>query len=393
MPITPDLPFPKSAGDAIRSKDWNDLVTEAQRLDNAKVNRASDAITGPLTIAGALALGSTSANAKLHVVDSNTPAALRIQSTHSFGQAQLEFWSDPQGSATEWRPGLIQSLDTNPGNFTGGLSFLTNGTGAANRTGLVEAMRLVNGNVGIGVPAPGFKIDVGDRIRLRQGTSPSAGLWLYQTIPAEDRAFVGMNNDNIVGLYGNKGAGWGLNMDVTNGNLGVRANPIIAGFFGPVGLFVDGGTNNFGILVSGGTTYGIYTFGRSGDQKIRSSVVIGNQVSTTSTDWVDMPNMSLAITAPIGANFQILVQVNGVQAQGSTTIGAYFRLLVDGNQYDFTRHEFNNNGWELRGVFLSRLAFLAAGSHTISVQWFVTSGGTLTCCWYGDFRQIQVIEL
>jgi hypothetical protein len=222
MPITPDLPFPKSAGDAVRSKDWNDLVTETQRLDNAKVNRAGDAITGPLTIAGALGLGTNSVNAKLHVVDANTPAALRIQSTRSFGQARLEFWSDPQGNGTEWRPALIQSLDTNPGNFTGGLSFVTNGTGLANRTGLIEAMRLVNGNVGIGVPAPGFKIDVDDRIRLRQGTSPSAGLWLYQTTPAEDRAFVGMNNDNIAGLYGNKGAGWGLNMDVTNGNIGVR---------------------------------------------------------------------------------------------------------------------------------------------------------------------------
>jgi hypothetical protein len=359
MPITPDLPFPKSSGDSIRSKDWNDLVTETQRLDNAKVNRAGDAITGPLTIAGALALGTTSGTGKLHVVDSNSPAVLRIQSTMSFGTAQMEFWSDPRGSGTEWRPGLIQSLDTNPGNFTGGLGFFTNGAGAANRTGLVEAMRLVNGNVGIGVPAPGFKIDVNDRIRLRQGASGSAGLWLYQTNPAEDRAFVGMSDDNNVGLWGNKGAGWGLNMDVTNGNLSVRTN--------------------------------IYVAGRSVDQKLRSNAAFGDQVSTTSTEWVDMPNMSLGITAPISALFQILVQVNGVQAYPGN-VGAYFRLLVDGGQYDFTRHEFHNNGWELRGVTLSRVAPLAAGSHTISVQWFVTSG-TLTCCWYGDLRQIQVIEL
>ena len=61
MPITPDLPFPKSAGDSIRSKDWNDLVTETKRLDSAKVNRAGDAISGPLSVAGALALGKASA--------------------------------------------------------------------------------------------------------------------------------------------------------------------------------------------------------------------------------------------------------------------------------------------------------------------------------------------
>lgn len=393
MPITPDLPFPKSAGDAIRSKDWNDLVIETQRLDNAKVNRAGDALTGPLTIAGALAVGTTAPACKLHLVDTVTPAVLRIQSTRAFGQAQVEFWSDPRGSGSEWRPGLIQSIDADPGNFTGGLAFVTNGSGAANRTGVVEAMRLVNGRVGIGVPAPGFRIDVSDRIRLREGTAGSAGLWLYQDTPAEDRAFVGMADDNRVGFWGNKGANWALSVDVTNGSVGVRTNPSSV-----VGLYVSGDDKTYGIFVTGGTGYGLYVSGnayvsgRLRDTKIRSSVATGNAVNTTSTTYVDMPNMSLTINASIGAYFQILVQVNGVQATGSTTIGAYFRLLVDGTQYDSTRQEFNHNGWELRGVTLSRVIFLSAGSHTISAQWAVTSG-TLTCCWYGDLRQIHVVEL
>jgi len=355
MPITPDLPFPKSAGDTIRSKDWNDLVTETQRLDTAKVNRAGDAITGPLTIAGALAVGTTAPATKVHVVDANTPAALRIQSTRSFGQAQLEFWSDPRGSATEWRPGLIQSLDTAPGNFTGGLSFATNGTGAANRTGLVEAMRLVNGNMGIGVPAPGFKIDVGDRIRLRQGASGTAGLWLYQTTPASDQAFVGMSSDTTVGLWGNKGAGWGLNMDVANGNLGIRADPI-----SNVGVTLNAASNMYGLYVYNASTYGIYVNGRSVDQKIRTLTLARNTMSTTSTSYVDMPSMTLSVTPAIGAFFQILVVVNGVQATGSNTMGAYFRILLDGTtELDATRHEFHNNGWELRGVVLSRMYYLA----------------------------------
>lgn len=390
MPLTPDLPFPKSAGDAIRSKDWNDLVTETQRLDNAKVNRAGDAISGPLTIAGALAVGTTAPASRLHLVDSNTPAVLRIQSTRAFGQGQLEFWSDPQGSATEWRPALLQSIDL--GGFTGGLAFLTNGSGAANRTGQVEAMRLVDGRVGIGVPAPGLKVDVGDRIRLRQGAAGTAGLWLYQTTPNEDRAFVGMASDDAVGLWGNKGIGWGLSMDVTHGSVGVRT-----GTHPDIGLYVNGSDKNYGLFVYGAAAYGLYVSGnafiagRARDQKIRSSVATSNAVNTTSTGYVDMPNMSLTISAAIGAYFQINVYINGVQATGSTTIGAYFRLLVDGGVQESTRQEFNHNGWELRGVTLSRLLFLAAGSHTISVQWAVTSG-TLTCCWYGDIRQIQVLE-
>jgi hypothetical protein len=258
---------------------------------------------------------------------------------------------------------------------------------------LVNSNVLVSGSLGIGVPAPGFKIDVSDRIRLRQGGSGTAGLWLYQTTPAEDRAFVGMNTDNIVGLWGAKGAGWGLNMDVTNGNTGVRVNPTSS-----VGLYVNGTSATYGLFVYGATTYGLYvsgnayTAGRSTDQKIRSSLVYGNAVNTTSTSFVDMPNMSLTISAPVNANFQVLVQINGVQITGVGNAGAYFRLLVDGNQWDYTRQEFHNNGWELRGVTLSRIVYLGAGSHTISVQWY-TTGGTLTCCWYGDYRQIQVVEL
>jgi hypothetical protein len=72
MAFTPDLPFPKSAGDSIKSKDWNDLVTETRRLDTAKVERAGDAITGSLSVAGALAVGKAiaAATAKLDVAGS-----------------------------------------------------------------------------------------------------------------------------------------------------------------------------------------------------------------------------------------------------------------------------------------------------------------------------------
>src|SRR3954447_19879120 len=55
MPFTPDTPFPKSRGDSLRSKDWNDAVRELIRVDAAKVNRAGgDTLAGPLTIDGPL---------------------------------------------------------------------------------------------------------------------------------------------------------------------------------------------------------------------------------------------------------------------------------------------------------------------------------------------------
>lgn len=53
------------------------------------------------------------------------------------------------------------------------------------------------------------KLDVSGRIRLRQGGTGSAGLWLRQDAVATDLAFVGMASDTEVGLFGAPLNGWG----------------------------------------------------------------------------------------------------------------------------------------------------------------------------------------
>jgi hypothetical protein len=405
MPITPDLPFPKSAGDAIRSKDWNDLVTETQRLDNAKVNRAGDAIAGNLTVAGSLGVKTTTPKAPLHVVG---PALVSSGDGYAVPNNYMASGSLTIGSTTasfgggnNWNANtaglLLETLDnTEIAVHDSGtrLASVMQYQSAANSLTIGRDMGwgaisnlILNGNVGIGVPAPTLKVDVGDRIRLRQGPSGTAGLWLYQTTPAEDRAFIGMSNDNTVGFWGNKGANWSLSMDVTTGNVGVKTSPL-----SNVGLYINGGTNTYGTYIYGGASYALYVAGRATDQKIRTYAYTTNAVNTTSTGYTDMPNMQLSFYAPVGAYYQILVLVNGVQITGANPAGGYCRLVVDGNVWDATRHEFHNNGWELRGFSLGRVAYLSAGTHNISVQW-ATTGGTITCCWYGDGRQIQVIEL
>jgi hypothetical protein len=85
-------------------------------------------------------------------------------------------------------------------------------------------MFINGGNVGIGIPtAPGFKLDIGDRIRLRQGNSGTAGIWLFQSAVNADVAFFGMHDDNLIGFYGafpiNHGVGWGLTMRTDNGDV------------------------------------------------------------------------------------------------------------------------------------------------------------------------------
>jgi len=211
MPFTPDLPFPKSAGDQIRSKDWNDVINESKRLDTAKVERAGDAITGPLSVAGALAVGkaSAAATAKLDVAGD-----LRVNDSNVLFRGGSD-----QNSGLGWFGSTKQFAATNVdgpvlwGNSGGALG---TGTGGTQKIALNWDN---SGNVAIGVPSAGMKVDIGDRIRLRQGPGGTAGLWLFQTTPNADRAFIGMPNDNQVGLWGNAGAGWGLTMNVTNGDL------------------------------------------------------------------------------------------------------------------------------------------------------------------------------
>ncbi len=89
MPITPDPPFPKTQGDNIRSKDWNDAVNEVIRLDNAKANRSGDRFTGPLTIDGNVDLS----------------AELRIPKT---GDGSAVFTNQRWGNEDNFRPNNLK---------------------------------------------------------------------------------------------------------------------------------------------------------------------------------------------------------------------------------------------------------------------------------------------
>lgn len=79
-------------------------------------------------------------------------------------------------------------------------------------------------NVGIGVEAPTYRLEVDGRIRLRGTTGGnSAGLWLSNV--TDERAFIGLVNDNAVGMWGDAGAGWQFQMSTVNGNVGIGGAP------------------------------------------------------------------------------------------------------------------------------------------------------------------------
>jgi hypothetical protein len=277
MAFTPDSPFPKTRGHVIKSKDWNDAITEVQRLDTSKVNKTGDSISGPLTISGNVGIGLTgpqralSVNAALNVDQANanngavnpgitfgsasgegmaskrtaggnqfgldlyTGSAVRLSITNSgnvgIGTSSPGAKLEVNGDVALMGKHALRGNDTwlrlnQDGVFTAGvhtpglfapLSLNVGGAGGWSNPGAGNVW--ITGSVGIGVTDPsGFALDVADRIRLRQG-SGSAGLWLFQSAPAKNQAFIGMRSDTEVGLFGATGGGWGLFMDTNRGHV------------------------------------------------------------------------------------------------------------------------------------------------------------------------------
>ena len=76
-----------------------------------------------------------------------------------------------------------------------------------------------NGNTGVGVNDPAFRLDVGARMRIRSTPGLSAGLWLNNDNNITSPAFIGMKSNDEVGFYGQTGApGWRFYINTTTGN-------------------------------------------------------------------------------------------------------------------------------------------------------------------------------
>jgi hypothetical protein len=155
MAFIPAPPFPKSRGDIIRSTDWNDAINELLRLDTAKVNRAGDAMTGPLTITGNVGIGTTSPDRSLTVANTTGANYLNVKD----GTREILMGVDATG-------GIVSVMTSHD---------LVLRAGANS-----EKMRLTaSGNVGIGTATPAARLTVqtpinysGDTLRAESKAEP-----------------------------------------------------------------------------------------------------------------------------------------------------------------------------------------------------------------------------
>jgi len=72
-------------------------------------------------------------------------------------------------------------------------------------------------------------LDVASRMRVCGDGNNTAGIWFFHGPANKDLAFVGLTGGNEVGFWGSTGVGWGLKMDVSNGNTAVTGALTVGG--------------------------------------------------------------------------------------------------------------------------------------------------------------------
>lgn len=134
-----------------------------------------------------------------------------------------------EGTNPYWTGGYFRSNSTTATTY---LAFTSNnGTNLAyhslNPTGNysffngAELLTLTKtGFIGVKNSTPTFALDIKGRIRLASDGS-GAGAWFANNAGTANVGFVGLENDNHVGFWGNNGAGWAFKVNTTNGNVGI----------------------------------------------------------------------------------------------------------------------------------------------------------------------------
>lgn len=163
------------------------------------------------SVAQNVGIGTSTPDHILHV-SSNTSDLLKLENTTSLNTGVMSEMFFKSGLHYT---GAIKTIGN--GTVTARLGFFTYAT--TNSSSLLERMSIMdNGYVGIGTNNPNYQLDVNGRMRVRNGNG-TAGIYFMDAANANNRGFVGMQDDNTLGLYGGNGGGWALKMNTASGNV------------------------------------------------------------------------------------------------------------------------------------------------------------------------------
>ena len=214
-------PFPKSRGDAIRSQDWNEAVNEVLRLNDHKVNKAGDAITGSLNVSGNVGVGTTSPGAKLHVAGGSIRWGNNSELVADQG-GSIELGGNNATAGTGLPyidfhfSGLTQDFNTRITNDANG------------RLSLMASTLQATGNVGIGTASPQRALSVNAALNVDQANANTGAVnpgITFGSSSGEGIASKRTAGGNQAGLdlYTNNAARLSI---TNNGNVGIgTANP------------------------------------------------------------------------------------------------------------------------------------------------------------------------
>ncbi|MFM9908264.1 MAG: hypothetical protein ACKVOW_02880, partial [Chitinophagaceae bacterium] len=194
------------------------LNNDANNASPAFIGMRNDSLVGLFGSGSNWSFRMNTRTGNIGIGDVNPNAPLQFD--NSVAQRKLVLYESANNDHQFYGFGVTSSVLRYQTATTGDDHVFYAGTGAGSSS---ELMRMKgNGYLGIGVADPVFRLDVKDRMRIRSGgdNSTSAGI-NFNNNANSLAAFVGMQTDNQVGLYGHNGAGWGLSMNTQNGALSV----------------------------------------------------------------------------------------------------------------------------------------------------------------------------
>ena len=176
-----------------------------------------------LVFAQNVGIGNVSPQMKLHVTNNDSAIAL-FENTQTLASGVGNSVYLKTGN---YFTGAIKTTGT-ASNFAN-MGFYTYAATSGN--GLIERLTISDaGNVGIGIKNPQYKLDVTGRSRI-SGTgsgSGQAGLWMDDYRDGSNSFFIGKIDSTRAGFFGQSNlssAGWGLQFDTKNGNIGIGRAP------------------------------------------------------------------------------------------------------------------------------------------------------------------------